>query len=87
MKGGGSAGTIGRWLLLLATPLLWATHFAVVYAASSLEITIRGSAGVPTRAFVLGATGVALAAIGEIDADEYHARQEVLRNSANQIRR
>lgn len=24
---------------------------------------------------------------GEIDADEYHARQEVLRNSANEIRR
>jgi hypothetical protein len=79
----GSTGV--RWALLLAAPLLWALHFALVYAAASVEITLRGVAGGPTRAFVVATTLVVLAAIAAVGFATVRGRWSVVRDQPDDL--
>lgn len=55
--------SIAKWLILLAGPLIWSLHLTTVYAAASLDITLTGRAGWPSRLFVGLATIACLIAI------------------------
>ena len=53
---------MGRWLLLLGGPLIWAAHFMIIYAIASVSEQIAGGAGVLARALILVAGGAGVAA-------------------------
>jgi hypothetical protein len=45
---------VRRWLLLLGGPLIWATHFGLIYAISSISVQATGAIGVFARALIVG---------------------------------
>lgn len=49
-----------RWLILLGGPLIWAAHFAAIYALASLSVVTDGEATQTARAAII-AVGVVLA--------------------------
>lgn len=55
--------TIAQWGLLLWGPLVWSGHFLFVYAAASLELSLRPTAGAPSRIAIAVATVAALLAL------------------------
>lgn len=59
-------GSMGKWLVLLAGPLIWSAHLGFVYAAATIDITLTGRAGSASRIAIAVATVACLAAIGWI---------------------
>lgn len=53
---------MGRWLLLLGGPLIWAAHFLAIYFIASLAEQLSGETGLIARALILAAGGVAIIA-------------------------
>lgn len=58
--------TFGKFAILLAGPIIWGTHFTLVYGAASLELTLVKEVGLPSRLFIGLATLASLALIGWI---------------------
>lgn len=54
---------LAQWTILLAGPLTWFTHFCLVYAAASLELTYAPAAGPASRLAIAGLTLAALALV------------------------
>lgn len=54
---------IGKWAALLAAPTIWGIHLLLVYTAVSLEITLRGEAGLISRIAVALITLACLVAV------------------------
>lgn len=43
-----------RWLLLLGGPLIWATHFGLIYAITSISVQAIGETGLFARVLIVG---------------------------------
>lgn len=61
-----SPGTLAKWAVLLAGPLIWSAHLGLVYAIATLAITLTWEAGLVSRLLIGLATLVCLAAIAWI---------------------
>jgi hypothetical protein len=53
---------MGRWLLLLGGPLIWAGHFLAIYAVASVAVQLNGTASFMARIVILGLSAAAIAA-------------------------
>ena len=43
-----------RWLLLLGGQLIWAAHFGLIYAISSISVQATGETGLIARVLIVG---------------------------------
>lgn len=51
---------MGRWLLFLGGPLIWAAHFGLIYAIASLSVVAAGETTAAARV-AIGASGLGAA--------------------------
>ncbi len=53
---------MGRWVLLLGGPLIWAGHFLAIYLTASIAEQISGDTGALARTLMLAASSAAIVA-------------------------
>ncbi len=58
-----SLGTLAKWAVLLAGPLIWSAHLGLLYAVATVAITLTWEAGLVSRILIGLATLAGLAAI------------------------
>jgi len=76
MSRGEHRSLIGHWLVLLAGPLVWTAHFAVVSLAVGWDASVGRDGDTTARIVVAAATVLALVALVWLEIQARHARHD-----------
>jgi small-conductance mechanosensitive channel len=76
MKGGGQRSNLGHWLVLLAGPLVWATHFFIVSLAVGWGASLGEEGKESARIVVAVATALALGTLAWLIVEARRARHD-----------